>query len=120
MTARSQAVGEYGERLATRHLEASGYRILARNWRGPGGEIDIVAIDPRGTLAIVEVKTRRGHRYGHPLEAVTPVKLARLRRLAGAWLTENPHRGDVRLDIVGVTLNEQGPADLEHLTGVDS
>nr|NLD41826.1 YraN family protein [Actinomycetales bacterium] len=119
MTVRSQAVGEYGERLAARHLEESGYRLLARNWRCPGGELDIVAVDPHGTLAIVEVKTRRGLAYGHPFEAITPVKLARLRRLAGAWLAERPHRGEVRLDVVAVTLVPRGAPRLEHLAGVD-
>ncbi|HHW82802.1 MAG TPA: YraN family protein [Actinomycetales bacterium] len=117
---RTQAVGAYGERLAARHLIESGYHLIARNWRGPGGELDIVAVDPAGTLAFVEVKTRQGLACGHPLESITPTKLARLRRLVGAWLAEHPHRGGIRIDVVAVTLQRQGAPVVEHVVGVQS
>ncbi|MDO5494180.1 MAG: YraN family protein [bacterium] len=120
MTVRSQAVGAYGERVAARHLVESGYHLIARNWRVRGGELDIVAVDPEGTLAFVEVKTRRGVALGYPSESVTPQKLARLRRLAGAWLAEHPHRGRIRLDVVSVILLPQGAPRVEHMVGVDS
>ncbi|HZK05048.1 MAG TPA: YraN family protein [Actinomycetaceae bacterium] len=118
MTVQSKAIGEYGERLAARHLEEAGYRLLARNWRCKAGEIDIVAVDPCGALAFVEVKTRHGTGHGHPFEAVTGQKVARLRRLAGAWLTEHPHEGPIRLDAVAVTLRRAGAPWVEHLAGV--
>jgi putative endonuclease len=117
----SNAVGAYGERLATRFLVESGMEILARNWRCEQGEIDIVAMDD-ACLVIVEVKTRRSLAFGSPVEAVTPVKAARLRRLAARWLTE--HRplvgsvADVRIDVVGVLRPAGGPAQIEHLVGV--
>jgi putative endonuclease len=117
----ANAVGAYGERLAARYLVGSGMQILDRNWRCDQGEIDIVAMD--GTcLVIVEVKTRRTLAFGAPVEAVTAVKAARLRRLAGCWMTE--HRSmvdsvaDVRVDVVGVFRPSRGPAEIEHLVSV--
>jgi putative endonuclease len=117
----ASAVGAYGEQLAARYLVDSGMQILDRNWRCDQGEIDIVATD--GTcLVIVEVKTRRTLAFGAPVEAVTAVKAARLRRLVGCWLTE--HRSlvgsadDVRVDVIGVFRPQHGPAEIEHLVAV--
>ena len=117
----ANAVGAYGERLAARYLVESGMQILDRNWRCDQGEIDIVAMDD-GCLVIVEVKTRRSLAFGSPVEAVTAVKAARLRRLAACWLTD--HRSevetvaDVRIDVVGVLRPRTGPARIEHLVAV--
>lgn len=112
------AVGRYGEDVAARHLEARGWQIVARNWRGVAGELDIVALDGT-TLVAVEVKTRRGTGYGHPAEAVTLTKLTRLRRLVGQWLAEHDVRvAAVRIDVVGIVLPRAGAAELEHLEGV--
>jgi putative endonuclease len=49
MTARTQALGAYGERAAVRHLVATGLRILDRNWRCRACELGIVALDPQPT-----------------------------------------------------------------------
>ncbi|MCQ9367771.1 YraN family protein [Brevibacterium sp. 91QC2O2] len=104
----NQTVGRTGEDLATAFLEAKGWEIVQRNWRCRLGEIDIVAREGR-TLVFVEVKTRTSVRSGHPLEAIGYSKLQRLRRLAGAWLSE--HRTwepQIRIDAIGIVL---GPGD---------
>ncbi len=116
------AVGRYGEKVAARHLEQRGWQVLDRNWRGTGGELDLVALDG-DVLVAVEVKTRRGVGFGHPAEAVTPVKLRRLRRLTGEWLEERARAAgigfrEVRVDVVAVTLPRAGAARVEHLVGV--
>ena len=112
------AVGRYGEDLAVRHLMDLGWLVLERNWRGEAGELDVVAMDG-STLVVVEVKTRSGTRFGHPAEAVTLVKLSRLRRLAGQWLHEHDARPSaVRIDVVCVLLPRRGAAHIEHLEGV--
>ncbi|ACZ30206.1 protein of unknown function UPF0102 [Xylanimonas cellulosilytica DSM 15894] len=115
-------VGRRGEQLAAELLTDEGYTLLARNWRGQEGELDLVALDGT-TLVAIEAKTRSGTRYGHPAEAVTPRKLARLRRLTGQWLTEHGrelrHRfRDVRIDVVAVTLPRDAAATVELLRGV--
>ena len=117
----ANAVGAYGERLAARYLMESGMQILDRNWRCDQGEIDIVAMDDR-CLVIVEVKTRRSIVFGSPVEAVSAVKAARLRRLAGRWLADRrsvvEFVVDVRIDVIGVLRPARGPAQIEHLVAV--
>jgi putative endonuclease len=111
-------VGRYGEDVAVRHLRAIGFEVVARNWRCPVGEIDVVARD--GPVVVVcEVKTRRSDRFGGPLEAVTAQKAARLRRLALAYLAQSRLHGvPVRIDLIGVTVPRRGAPRLEHLQGV--
>lgn len=112
------AVGRYGEDVAVRHLAACGYQVLARNWRCRVGEIDVVALD--GPVVVVcEVKTRRSDRFGNPLEAVTPAKAARLRRLAVAYVGDHGLSGrPIRIDLIGVQLPRRGAPRLHHLRGV--
>jgi len=109
---RRQVLGADGEERATAWYRARGYAVLARNWRCRDGELDLVVGQGR-TVVFVEVKTRRTARFGHPLEAVTADKQARLRRLALTYLRETgTHAGSLRFDVVGI-LGE----DLEVLTG---
>ncbi len=117
-------LGRLGERLAARHLERAGLRVIARNWRPDGrlgvrGEIDLVCREG-GTLVVCEVKTRRGRGAGHPLEAIHPRKTAQLRRLAGAYLAGCAVAVDaVRVDAVAVWWPEaNAPATVEHARGV--
>ncbi|PKQ17228.1 MAG: YraN family protein [Actinobacteria bacterium HGW-Actinobacteria-8] len=115
--AAKDAVGRYGERVVAERLAALGWEVLERNWRCALGELDIVAVD-HGCVVAVEVKTRRSATFGSPLEAVTPVKVARIRRLLAAWLASQPQTfPEVRIDVVGVTLPLAGAAQLEHVRG---
>ncbi|MCU1430924.1 MAG: YraN family protein [Actinotalea sp.] len=112
------AVGRYGEDVAARYLAQAGWQVIERNWRGPAGEIDIVALHG-SELVVVEVKTRSGDRFGHPAEAVTAAKLARLRRLTAQWLdTHDLRPASVRIDVIAVHASRQGAARVEHLAGV--
>lgn len=113
-----QAVGAYGERIAAARLEALGMHVLERNWRCAEGEIDIVALDG-GTLVVCEVKTRRSGDFGGPLEAVTPTKSQRLRRLAACWLRDHPTASptEVRIDVVGILRPPRGAARVDYLRG---
>ena len=111
-------VGEFGERLAAEHLRADGMVILDRRWRCALGEVDIVAVDA-GCLVVCEVKTRRSVLAGLPVEAVTPRKLLRLRKLAGLWLEcHDEHWDDVRIDVVSVLVPRRGAPQVDHLAGV--
>jgi putative endonuclease len=111
-------LGKRGERLAEAHLVARGYRLVERNWRCRHGEIDLVVRDD-DALVFVEVKTRSSTAFGHPFEAITPLKLARLRRLAGVWCAEHPEeRGRIRIDAVAVLAPRGAEPVVEHLVGV--
>ena len=112
------ALGRYGEDVAARLLAESGMVVLERNWRCELGELDIVAREG-DTLVVCEVKTRRSARFGTPQEAVTRVKMARLRKLALRWMREHEvHPREIRIDVVAVTRGTAGPAQVEHLRGV--
>jgi putative endonuclease len=111
-------LGSYGERVAAQRLVAQGMVLVDRNWRCDLGEIDLVLRDAE-VLVFCEVKTRSSAAYGHPLEAVTPAKGARLRRLAARWLEEHDvHPHDIRIDLVGVLLAPRGAPEIEHVRGV--
>lgn len=110
-------LGIRGERIAERHLVARGLTLVERNWRCPQGEIDLVLRDGDETV-FVEVKTRRSDAYGHPLQAITVAKLARLRRLAGAWCAAHPGAGRIRIDAVAVLAPVGAPATIDHLERV--
>ena len=69
--------GDRGEAIAAAHLEAKGYRVIARNFRCKAGEIDIIARHG-DVLCFAEVKTRRPGRFGRPCEAVDWKKQRRL------------------------------------------
>ena len=112
------ALGRYGEDVAARHLVEQGIVVLERNWRCDAGEIDIVARDG-DCLVVCEVKTRRSLQAGGPLEAVTPAKFARLRRLAAAWLAaHDEHFAEVRIDVVAIVVPRLGAPLVEHLAAV--
>lgn len=94
-----QRLGRVGEDAAVEALRACGYRIVARNVRLRGGELDVIA-EHAGTIVFVEVKTRRSSTFGTPGEAVGPRKQRTLcqlalRYLAGRRLGERPCRFDV-------------------------
>jgi putative endonuclease len=111
-------LGRHGEDLAAAFLAESGLQILDRNWRCPDGEIDIIALEGR-TLAICEVKTRSGVRFGTPLEAVTRPKARRLRRLAVLWVRAHGLAFDqIRIDVVGVLRAASGEFSIDHVRGV--
>lgn len=112
------ALGRFGEDVAAQYLSDLGMRVLERNWHCDIGELDIVAADG-STLVICEVKTRRTDRFGLPIEAVTPRKAARLRRLAARWLADHPTARpvEVRIDVVGVLRPERGETVVDHRRG---
>ncbi len=101
--AKKDELGRWGEEVAVSRLSRLGYEVIDRNWRCPRGELDIVARVGGGT-AFVEVKTRTSLAFGHPFEAITRRKLARLHQLALAWCRAHPGRhGRIRVDVVAVT-----------------
>ncbi len=104
MTRARRALGAAGEAAVAEWYAERGYTVLARNWRCPSGELDLVVRRGR-TVVFCEVKTRSSTAFGAPVEAVTPVKQARLRRLAGCWLEAAGRPAsvsDLRFDVASV------------------
>jgi putative endonuclease len=101
-------LGRHGEDRAAAYLKRQGYAILARNWRCPLGELDIVAREGE-TLVFVEVRARRSDRLGTPEESITPAKQARLVELAQTYLQETGQSDqDWRIDVVAIEVGRQG------------
>lgn len=109
-----QGLGRRGERDAERYLKRHGYRILRRNFRAAGAEIDLVAAEG-GTLVFVEVKARRGIGTGTPQEAVDGRKQRRIRRAAEIYVARTrAHDSPVRFDVVAIRM-DRGKAQFELL-----
>ena len=85
----NQARARFAEDLVAAWYVRAGYTIIARNWRCPRGELDIVAWRD-GVLVVCEVKARRSTNFGDPFEAITPAKMQRLRRATAAFVAARP------------------------------
>jgi putative endonuclease len=100
------AIGEDKERLAADFLSGQGLRLIARNHRCRFGEIDLVMGDGK-TLVFVEVRYRRGERFGSPAETVDWHKQRRLVAAAGHWLQAHPSVLPCRFDVVAIGGQDQ-------------
>jgi putative endonuclease len=99
---RQVPLGRRGEDIAVRHLRRSGSRILERNFRAGGAEIDLIAADHE-TLVFVEVKARSSAGFGVPAEAVDARKSERIRRAATLYLRQNhAEERPARFDIIAI------------------
>lgn len=107
-------LGVSGELLAEDHLRGLGYEIVGRDVRTPLGQLDLVARDGR-SLVFVEVKTRAGHGFGLPQEAVDRRKIRKLRQLAAYYIKAHRYLGDVRFDVVGLTVSQGRVIRIDHL-----
>jgi putative endonuclease len=108
------ARGRAAERLVERHLTSRGWRILARNVRRKGGELDLVALDG-DEVVFVEVRARRRGSRFDPAATINPAKWRRLVRVAGRWLAEHElGNAACRFDVVAVLVDGQG-ARLRHI-----
>ena len=119
---RNRLFGDRGERLAEKHLRRLGMKLVARQWRGPSGEVDLIMRDGHAYV-FVEVKTRRAVVGSRPEEAVTRDKQRTLLRLANEWAALRARRGEdrdaiaVRFDIVAVVWPEGGEPEVKHIRG---
>jgi putative endonuclease len=96
------AHGARAEWIACAFLMLKGYRLLARNVGGKGGEIDLI-MRRRDLIVFVEVKARADAETA--LWSVTPAKARLIGKAARLWLTRNPwaHGSSFRGDIIAVT-----------------
>lgn len=96
---RAERRGRFAEALCRSHLRLRGWRIIARGWRCPAGEIDILA--RRGdVLAVIEVKSRRD--FASAVTAIAPRQRRRIGRAAEAFLGARPDLAAlaVRFDVM--------------------
>ncbi len=107
-------LGIRGERAAVRYLKRQHHRIIARNYRCPLGEFDVITSDG-DTIVFVEVKTRSSDEAADLHEAVRPGKWRRVLRTARYYLAERPTVDrPCRFDLVTVMWPRHGPPRIEH------
>jgi len=109
------ALGPWGERYVERRLKRRGWRSLARNVSCRGGEIDLIMVDPGGTLVFLEVKTRRRENFQPTETVVTFAKMQRMRCATRYFLSRHDigNRG-CRFDVVIVIAGEKGRPGVRH------
>ena len=116
MSAARQAFGELGERIAERWLREHGWKVIQRRFRSGHRDIDLV-VERDGLVAFVEVKARRGSRFGDPVEAVNWQKQRELGRSARVWIARHGRAHEAyRFDVVGV-LVEGSHVRVRHVEG---
>jgi putative endonuclease len=109
-----QLFGKDGERVAEQYLRKKGYTLVERNYRCRGGEVDLIVLD-RKVIVFVEVKTRSGHSFGTPAEAVESRKQQRMVQAAQFFLNNKGlHEREARFDVVGITWLKGAP-HVEHI-----
>lgn len=103
MTTHNIDVGRLGEQAALQEYKKLGYVLLAQNWHGDSGELDLI-MGLGNTVVFCEVKYRATDRFGSPASAVGWRKQAKVKRVALEWL-EHGQRGhvDIRFDVACVT-----------------
>jgi putative endonuclease len=113
--ATSHDFGRRGEATAARYLAQRGWTILHRNWRLGHKEIDLVARRGR-VVAFVEVKSRSGPDFGHPLESITPFKRREIEQVARAWVARfGTPRSVYRFDAIAIVRHGAAPLCIEHV-----
>lgn len=113
----NKKTGELGEEISVNFLISRGYRILERNFRCKGGEVDIIARDPGDkSLVFIEVKARKGLSYGVPQLAVTPFKQRQISKASLTWLSKNRlHDTNARFDVIAILLHTDGQHAIDHI-----
>ena len=103
-------LGNLGENLAVEHLQREGLKILARNYRCPKGEMDIIARDG-DCLVFVEVRTRSSSSSGRAEESIVFHKLQRLKAIAMLYLLEQNIKKwpSLRFDVVAINITAEEP-----------
>lgn len=100
-------LGAQGEEQAARYLTKKGHKILARNFRSAGGELDIVS-RLKKMLVFTEVKQRSYEAFGGPLAAVTKTKQHRIAKTAAAFIKSHPDVAydEIRFDVICILNGE--------------
>lgn len=104
------ASGAAAEALAARYLERRGLRIVARNYRVKGGEIDLVCAEGR-TLVFVEVRLRRNRQFGSAADSITAHKQQRIVLAAQHWLLQHGSDKPCRFDCVVMDATDEARID---------
>jgi putative endonuclease len=116
IAASTQHAGREGEAEAFEHLRRHGLKLLTRNWRCKGGELDLVMLDS-DTVVFVEVRARRHTAWGGAAESVDGRKQQKLILAASSFLQQEPRwaKHPCRFDVVAINT---GSSDASRLNWI--
>lgn len=122
-TVRNRQLARWGEQIAADYLVDLGWLVIERNLRCPLSEVDIICLEPAADDLpkgiIVEVKSRSGTGFGDPLEAITPAKYRRLRKLTACWREScGASLSELRIDAIGVLKLSGYAHKIKHVRGL--
>lgn len=108
-TTATSVLGATGERTAERYLKSRGMQIVARNYKCPVGELDLIAADAK-TIVFVEVKTLMSDADADPENKINPVKQRKLENVARYWLKAHGEpEAAYRFDAISVVMQDDKP-----------
>ncbi len=109
-----QKRGRFGEDYTAEYLIKNGWKIIARNFKRRGGELDIVALKD-GMLTVVEVKTRKFGSLTDGADAITYTKKKNIILTSAKFLNENELKfNEMRFDVAEIVVTtEENPQVLE-------
>lgn len=96
-------IGSVGEEKACTRLAASGFEIIAKNYKVREGEIDIVA-KKDNKIGFFEVKLRNSLAFGHPATSLPKSRLFRMSNASLRFLAENPQFATFDMSFYLVTI----------------
>jgi putative endonuclease len=105
-------LGREGEKIAAAFLKKKGYNILEQNWFSTHKELDIIA-EHEGWLIVVEVKTRTGHNWEPPEDAINNVKIRNIVKAANHYICLHHIDAPIRFDVITI-IQENGSWNIEH------
>lgn len=110
-------LGKWGEDTAAEFVEKQGYEILERDWKSGHHDLDIIAKD-KGTLVIIEVKTRRNRLFGDPEEAIDYKKRQSLQSAINHYVKSHHIKAPVRFDIISIVGIIGSAPEIDHIKDV--
>lgn len=111
-----QLKGQSGERLAEDYLCKQGLKLITRNYHCRQGEVDLI-MELGSEIIFVEVRSRGPGSLASAAESVTPAKQRKLSLAALHYLDEHKlHQKHCRFDVVAITVQNNGKAEVEWLT----
>jgi putative endonuclease len=119
ITRQRQELGRRGEDEAARFLSGRGYAVIARNYRSPYGEIDLIVQDQHNhaSIVFVEVRTNSTPQFGDPLASVNARKQRQVAKTAQYYLVSHGlENHEARFDVIGIRW-ESGQARISHIQG---
>ena len=110
MTQSSRERGQDAELACCKYLQQQGLKLLAKNYHGRRGELDLVMQDSN-TVVFVEVRYRKNNNYGGALESITGSKQEKLRITAEQYLQQETALKNGRFDVVAMSekVQNNGP-----------